>query len=249
MPVLARSASGVSSARIRPRASAAAARTGRPRPSRGWRRAASRPGQPARGTAPRARRAAPGQARRWARRRPAAPAGPGARRRGYARCSCPPDRLAATWSRGARPGRPPRRLDPRRSGRRRARRRSTGVLPRRQVGVDGRVLGGVPDAAAQLAVARRAAENADRAALDDLHADDGAHERRLAAAARPEQSDDRAARHLEGQVVQDRPAAAGDTEVPDLDGKIHHVLKLSPWCGAVKAPGPPRSTVSPEPCG
>jgi hypothetical protein len=54
------------------------------------------------------------------------------------------------------------------------------VLADRQVGVDARALGDVADLLAQRRVACRVTEHGHRAALDDLHADDGPHERRLA---------------------------------------------------------------------
>ena len=51
------------------------------------------------------------------------------------------------------------------------------VLAHREVGVDRRRLGDVADRAAQLRRPGRPAEHLDRAALDDLHADDRAHQR------------------------------------------------------------------------
>jgi hypothetical protein len=56
------------------------------------------------------------------------------------------------------------------------------VLAHRQVAVDGRRLGDVADLRAQRGRPGGAAEHAHLAARDDLDADDGAHERRLAAA-------------------------------------------------------------------
>jgi hypothetical protein len=59
------------------------------------------------------------------------------------------------------------------------------VLPHRQVGVDGRRLCRVRDGPAERRCPRRKAQHGDLARVEALHADDGAHQCRLAAATRP----------------------------------------------------------------
>ena len=147
-------------------------------------------GRRARGRSPRGRAAAPGRARRSARRARAARA-----------------RRAAPWR--ARRGRAARRRGGRRrwsacraerdrrdhlvdavAGRAEHAREVAQVLADGEVAVHRRRLRHVADPAAQRRRARRLAEHVDAAAGDDLHADDRAHERRLAAAARAEQAGD-----------------------------------------------------------
>ena len=82
----------------------------------------------------------------------------------------------------------------------------TEVFAHGQVGVDGRGLRDVADPPPQRRRARRQATDGDLARLDDLHADDRAHQRRLAGSARPEQ-----AGHGPGRDVQESP---GRTSVP-----------------------------------
>ncbi len=99
------------------------------------------------------------------------------------------------------------------------------VLADAEVTVDRRRLGhiGRPGGAAG-AIRPRRPSTVDSACLDHLDADDRPHQRRLAAAARPEQARDPARRNREREVVQDGPAAAADAEAVDVDrrGRLHH---------------------------
>src|SRR5690606_11220258 len=87
-----------------------------------------------------------------------------------------------------------------------------------QVGVDARRLGDVTDAAAQFGAARGQAQHGDRAGLDDLGADDRAHQGGLPAAGGPEQSGDRAARDAHAHALEGSVGAAPDVQVADVDG-------------------------------
>jgi hypothetical protein len=91
------------------------------------------------------------------------------------------------------------------------------VLPDREVVVHARLLGHVGHARAQVARPGGSSEHLDRARVDDLHADDRSHQRRLAAPARAEQADDAAARDREGEAVQHRRAHASHMQVVDDD--------------------------------
>jgi hypothetical protein len=93
-----------------------------------------------------------------------------------------------------------------------------------QVGVDGWCLGDVGDAPAQRRRPGRLAEHRHAAALDDLNADDRAHERRLPRAARAEQPRHHAGRDPERDAGQDRLAAAADVEIADVDRSPARVL-------------------------
>src|SRR5690349_4812637 len=103
------------------------------------------------------------------------------------------------------------------------------VLAHRQVAVDRRRLGHVADARPQRPRPGRLAEHGHRPRGDDLHADDGAHERRLAAAARAEQAGHRARRHLEADPVEHVDAAPAHEQVADCDGGLGgHAPMLEP---------------------
>ena len=101
------------------------------------------------------------------------------------------------------------------------------VLAHGQVRVDRRRLGDVGDAPAQLGDPGRAAEHGDLAAGDLLDADDGAHQRRLARAARAEQPGDDAAADGEGDAGEHAPAAADDLEPGDLDHGVGRGRRLA----------------------
>ena len=104
---------------------------------------------------------------------------------------CPPDSCPASESESSpRPTVSARALRSRRRPTPSTEAKNSQVLPDRQVGVDARRLGDVADPAPQRGAAGRLAEHRDRAALDDLHADDAAHQRRLAASRRSEQPGD-----------------------------------------------------------
>jgi hypothetical protein len=91
------------------------------------------------------------------------------------------------------------------------------VAPDGQVGVHRWALRDVADALPQSGVAGWAAEDAQGPARACLHADDRAQQRRLAAAARSEQSGDLASRHGERQPVQHLLPSSLDVQVPRLD--------------------------------
>ena len=94
------------------------------------------------------------------------------------------------------------------------------VLADREVAVDRRLLGDVPDPPP---VGRRAcglAQHRHRAALHDLHADDRAHQRRLARAARPEEPGDHACADLDRDLGQDASTPTRDTQSLDRDGHV-----------------------------
>jgi hypothetical protein len=95
------------------------------------------------------------------------------------------------------------------------------VLAHRQVEVHARRLGDVADPGAQAHRPGRLAEDGDRSRLHPLHADDGPHQGRLPAAARPQQPGDLAGRDGERQPVEDGPAPADDDQVGDGDGVGH----------------------------
>jgi hypothetical protein len=96
------------------------------------------------------------------------------------------------------------------------------VLAHGEIAVHRRRLGHVADARPQRGAACRAAEHIDASAGGALHADDRAHQRGLAAAARAHQPGDRARGHLELRDPDDLVAAAADDEVPDGDGGLRH---------------------------
>ena len=86
------------------------------------------------------------------------------------------------------------------------------VLLDAEVGVDRGRLGDVADPAAQRRRAGRLAEHRDAAAGDDLDADDRPHQRRLAAAARPEQAGHRSRGATRARAAQHLAAAALDLQ-------------------------------------
>ena len=108
------------------------------------------------------------------------------------------------------------------------------VLACGEVGVDGRRLGDVADPGAQVAVARRTAEDGEGAGDVRLRADDRPHQGGLAAAAGAEQAGDAAARDGEAEPVEDGAATAYDTQADGLDGGgragsrrfIHHTMNM-----------------------
>ena len=77
----------------------------------------------------------------------------------------------------------------------------------------------------------RLAEHGDRAARDDLHAHDRAHQGRLAPTAGAEQADHLAPRHGDVEVGQHLAPAPNDPKVLDDDGipigLIRHVRKYA----------------------
>jgi hypothetical protein len=91
------------------------------------------------------------------------------------------------------------------------------VLAHAEVAVDGRRLRDVRDAAAKLGSAGRRPEDVDVAPGDDLYADDRPHQRRLAAAARPEQSGHAAGLDRRVDVVQDDCASAHHAQRANVD--------------------------------
>ncbi len=214
------------------RASAAGRRSERPRPSRGWRPAAS----------------TPRSARRWnerheVRRRTGSSPTVGSSSTSTSgwpsnavpsetRARCPPER---PHRRSAASGE----LDDRSVSATRARRAEHAgevaqVLADGEVDVDGGRLGHVGDPRAQRRTTGRLAEHAHVARLDELHADDGAQQRGLAAAARPEQAGDAPAGDGEVEPVEHAPVAARDVQAADRDRRgrlgrlelVEHVLDV-----------------------
>jgi hypothetical protein len=86
-----------------------------------------------------------------------------------------------------------------------------------EVAIDGGGLGDVADAPPVLGCARGPAEDVDASSCARLDPDDRSHQRRLAAAARPEQTGHRAGGDGEGEPVQHLAPAARDAEVGALD--------------------------------
>ena len=86
------------------------------------------------------------------------------------------------------------------------------VLPWRQIGVDRRRLGHVRHPRAQARRAGRLAQPHPHP-LDDLHTDDGPHQRGLAATAGPEQPGDRPGVDPHGEAGQDEILTAANPEV------------------------------------
>jgi len=64
------------------------------------------------------------------------------------------------------------------------------------------------------------AQNGHRSGGHDLGAHDAAHQRRLAAARRPEQSGDRAPGDVDGEVVQRDLLAADHPQVAGMNGTV-----------------------------
>ena len=172
-----------------PRASAAAGRSAPPRPSRGWRRTPSSPASASRwNSAHRSRRSTgssptvgssrtsrSGLAEQGDRQRDprALPAGEPVDHL-VSRCVREVDRLDAAIHLGGRHAEHPR--------------EEPQVLLDGEVVVHAGCLGDVADPVAQLAAPAGTAEHASPCRLDDLHADDAAHQAGLAAAGRPEQA-------------------------------------------------------------
>jgi hypothetical protein len=102
-----------------------------------------------------------------------------------------------------------------------------GVLPHGEVLVHARGLGDVADAAAERRRAGRLAEDGDLAGSHHLHADDGAHERGLAAAARAEQAGHLARGDGEGEAAEHLALPAVDDQIGDGDGAVHAALRNS----------------------
>ena len=124
--------------------------------------------------------AAPGRGRPWARRAPAHPACVSKATASDTRERWPPDSCPASESLPIRRVRRPRRRSIAVVLRRRAPTQRSAGSRDGEIGVDARRLGHVADPAAQRRAARGLAEHGDRPALDDLDADDAAHQRRLA---------------------------------------------------------------------
>jgi hypothetical protein len=91
------------------------------------------------------------------------------------------------------------------------------VLPDGEVAVHRRALGDVADLAAQPRRTGGLAQHVHLAGDAGLHADDGAHQGRLAAAARPEQAAHRPPRHDERQPVQHLVAASDHRQASYLN--------------------------------
>ena len=98
------------------------------------------------------------------------------------------------------------------------------VLLDREVHVHRGRLRGIADAPAQVRRAGGAPEHGQAARPDRLRTHDRAHERGLAASARPEETGDRAGRDGEVEPVQDVVATPCHLERPALDGRISHVV-------------------------
>ena len=105
------------------------------------------------------------------------------------------------------------------------------IRPHTQIVVDAGRLSHVADPVAQRSGPGRTAQHVHLPTGDDLDTDDGAHERRLPAAAGSEEPDDRSAGHVEVKGVDDGRATAADREAAHLDRIIHHLLNETP--GAV----------------
>ena len=103
------------------------------------------------------------------------------------------------------------------------------VLGQREVRVDGRILGGVPDAGSQLRMPGRQSEQPYLAGGYALHTDERAQQRGLAAAARPEQPGDLPANDPEGQAVEDRVPASAYHEVAAPDDGLGGRRDTSGW--------------------
>ena len=228
-PVVGEHPAGVSSAMTRPRASAAAGRSARPRPSRGWTRRPWRRPRPAGGTCPRARGAAPGRGRRSARRGRAGRARPSRATASETRDRWPPLRAADHLVR-TRAGRPrqaalddPSALAP-----------STRAKKRRfsrdgEVVVHAGGLGDVADPVPQAAEPAGSPSTVTVPERDLLHADDRAHQRGLAAAGRAEQpghlTRSGSPNEIPGSTCCRRARPAGRSP---SDRVIHHVMNYAP---------------------
>src|SRR4029450_913929 len=95
----------------------------------------------------------------------------------------------------------------------------------------------VADLSAVLGRPRRPAEDGNLAAVDDLDADEGAHERRLARAAGAEEPRHGTGPHLERDPREDEAATANDAEPANRDcGRGHADARSS---GLVRHVGPP----------
>ena len=105
------------------------------------------------------------------------------------------------------------------------------VVAHRQVAVDARRLGEVPDPVTQGRRPGLLTEHRHGAPGDDLHPHDRPHEGRLASPARPQQPDDLAAGHTHAEAGQHLALPAHDPEVLDDDrvvrGFIRHVMKYA----------------------
>ena len=216
VPARARSSAGDPAQRSLPPASGAGGRSGRPRPSRASRRSGSSPRQRAGGRSPRARAATEGRARPSARRGRARSGAPSSATASDVRERSPPER--SRTSEPVRSRRPTvsttasmRSCPPTRAAK--YCRFSDTVRSR----VYRRRLRHVGDALAKRGRACGQAEHGEPAARDPLHAHDRAEQRRLAAAARAEQSGDCAGRHLDREVRQDRATAPFDAQILDDD--------------------------------
>lgn len=114
------------------------------------------------------------------------------------------------------------------------------VLSDRQVGVDGRVLGDVPDAWTERGVTRGAAEHVEGAGDLGLGAHDGPHQGRFAAAGGAQEAGDPAGFDGEVDGAQDGAIASYDREAAGLDGGtgvIHHVMNIHPGVSARQGVG------------
>ena len=96
------------------------------------------------------------------------------------------------------------------------------VLAGGQVEVDRGRLGDVTDVRTQAGRPGRQPQHVDLARRDDLHADDRAHQRRLAASAGTQQPRDTAGRHLHRHAVEHTVAAAVDHQIADADRGLAH---------------------------
>ena len=104
------------------------------------------------------------------------------------------------------------------------------VLAHAEVLVGRLRLGAVAHPSAQRRAAGVQPEDPDLAAHVALHADDGAHQRGLAATARPDQARDGARRQRARDAVQDLAPAPADAQLVGLHGRIsdgiHHVMRF-----------------------
>src|SRR5690606_10652630 len=117
------------------------------------------------------------------------------------------------------------------------------VLLDGEVVVHGGRLRHVAELPAQCAVPGGMSEDLDGSGCGALRPDDGAHERGLAGAARPEHPDDLTARDAGVDAAQDLAAPAPHDEARDDDRvtRIHHVVNYSPVVpGVSRVPKPTR---------
>ena len=115
------------------------------------------------------------------------------------------------------------------------------VLAGRQVGVDRRPLGHVAHAVAQRRRTGGKAQHLQRARRDPRDADDAAHQRGLAAAARPEQAGHLPCGHREREAAQDAPSPELDEELAGDDRAVHGgrgCVRARPRRQSRKAPEP-----------